>query len=383
MVETLAGVPLRLGFCFHPAAHYRQSLIERIDADPRVTVEFLFDDRRSRQPLRHVDPSVVKCFIRAPFRMRFGVVWQQGIVWRVLVKRYDALIMTGDAHDLSTWLSLIIARANRTPVVLWTQGWRTHEGGLKNLVRRSFYGLAKFVLVYGERARDIGIKGGFPADKIDVTYNSVPDSQYADFEFSEEEQRAYAERQGFGQTLPLVLFASRMKSLKQPGLLVNAAAQLARQGTPVELVFVGDGEERRRVEKLAEEAGVKAHFLGAVYDQREFALIASLSACSVLPAHAGLAVMQSLQHGLPVVVNDDAVGNNPEVEAVVPGITGQIYRKGSIQDLARSIASAIAMRNDPRVRRECKRMVHEVWSAENQSRIMVDTVTKLTDLRRG
>src|SRR5690606_410962 len=110
-----------------------------------------------------------------------------------------------------------------------------------------------------------------------------------------------------------------------------------------------------RVEKLAEEAGVKAHFLGAVYDQREFALIASLSACSVLPAHAGLAVMQSLQHGLPVVVNDDAVGNNPEVEAVVPGITGQIYRKGSIQDLARSIASAIAMRNDPRVRRECKR----------------------------
>jgi len=374
MTRSRHRQPIKVGFAFHPPAHYRSSLIHHLERDGRVDVEFMFDPTRSRQPIRHLAPENIARYRRLNFRMRFGLVWQGGLLSRIVREDYDAIVMTGDIHDVSTWFALIAARILRKPALLWTQGWRRSEQGARRLARLAFYRLAQRLLVYGERARDLGISMGYPPERITVTYNSVSDTAEKPIPDHNEAPAAVAARYGFAPTSPVVIFASRLKRLKRADLLVHAAAALACQGSPIELVFIGDGEDRQSLQRLCRELAVPAYFAGALYEHDELGLFYAIAACAALPEHAGLGVIQAMQFGVPVVVNDDYEGNGPEAEAVLDGATGAIYSKGSIEGLARALGRACELGEDQVTRQACFEMAGNIWSARNQARLMVDAI---------
>jgi glycosyltransferase involved in cell wall biosynthesis len=105
---------------------------------------------------------------------------------------------------------------------------------------------------------------------------------------------------------------------------------------------------------------------------------------TVVPGAAGLTVIQSLQHGVPVVTHGDAHSQMPEFEAVIPARTGSLFEKGSVESLADELRSWMELSADEAGRRsqEARREVARGWSSDAHAAHLIDTVTDLLTSRR-
>jgi glycosyltransferase involved in cell wall biosynthesis len=138
----------------------------------------------------------------------------------------------------------------------------------------------------------------------------------------------------------------RLTSWKRVALAVEAAA-LSR----VDLVVVGDGEQRRSLEALAAKRRARVTFLGHQDDPR-----AAIAACDVLLSTAdreplGLSVLESLSMGRPVIAF--AGGGIPEIVEhevtgwLVPEPTGEAFAS-AIDTARRERGRLMAMGVDAR-----------------------------------
>lgn len=135
---------------------------------------------------------------------------------------------------------------------------------------------------------------------------------------------------------PVVAFVGRLSREKCPDLAIETFRHVAAAGVPVRFVVVGDGPERARVERAAH--GLPVTFTGHV-DRRAVAKV--LGAASVLVAPCpvetfGLAVLEALASGTPVVVVDE--GAAPELVAPGTGMTAP----GAPEDLAAAVLLLLA-----------------------------------------
>jgi glycosyltransferase involved in cell wall biosynthesis len=142
--------------------------------------------------------------------------------------------------------------------------------------------------------------------------------------------------------VPRLVCVARLSEQKGHLLLVEAAARLAADGTPFEIVLVGDGPLRAQVEELIrrhhlEERVRLAGWMGS--DQVRAAIEGSRAL--LLPSFAeGLpvVVMESLALGRPVITT--AIAGIPEL--VEPGVTGWLVPAGSVEALVDAMRAALA-----------------------------------------
>jgi L-malate glycosyltransferase len=179
-------------------------------------------------------------------------------------------------------------------------------------------------------ARDIGYTGD-----PEVVYNGV------DFTPSKRARAEVRAELGLDDARVVGVNAASFYPVKAQGVLVRAAAELARRGAPITLLLAGEGVELQRVEALAKELGVgpdRVRFLGFRDD------IADLLAASdffVLPSRAEgfpMSVLEAMSHGLPVVVTP--VGGNPEL--VTSGVHGYLVPVDDAVALAAAMETVAA-----------------------------------------
>ncbi len=112
----------------------------------------------------------------------------------------------------------------------------------------------------------------------------------------------------------------RMVSAKDYPTLLEAFSKVLKEGLPAELLFVGDGPERPRLEELADILGIRnqVRFLGFQTDVqswlRKFDLIAFSSVREGIP----VAMLEAMSAGVPVVAT--RAGGIPE--AIRDGVEG-------------------------------------------------------------
>jgi glycosyltransferase involved in cell wall biosynthesis len=124
--------------------------------------------------------------------------------------------------------------------------------------------------------------------------------------------------------------------------LITAMPRLLTKWPELQLVAVGDGDDRLWLEELAEQNGVNlhVHFLsGLSYEQ----LAACYSACEIfaLPSRGegfGLVYLEAMTRGKPVI--GGAHGGAPEV--IEDGVTGYLVPHGDAPQLATSIETLLA-----------------------------------------
>jgi D-inositol-3-phosphate glycosyltransferase len=151
----------------------------------------------------------------------------------------------------------------------------------------------------------------------------------------------------------VVLFAGRLEPLKGADTLIEAIAEMDRDPHLQDVVclFIGDdsgdgarashGGERRRLERLADRAGIldRIRFLGAVPHERLARYYALADVC-VVPSRVetfGLVALEAQAQGTPVVAS--RVGGLPEV--VADEETGKLVEGREPRDYCAAISAIL------------------------------------------
>lgn len=371
---------MRVAVVYHAWPHYREPVMRAMDCSRSIAYDF-YGSGEALEGVLHADPRAVSRFVPAPFRRWRNLVWQPGAVRAATTGRYQALILFADPNFASTWMAAAIARLRGRPVLFWGHGWLRSEGKAKRIVRGAYFALSHRLLVYAERGLRLGVEAGFAAERITVVYNSL-DVARADALIAAIENGDLApERpQAFfaDPARPLLICTARLTAKCRFDLLLQAAAALAAQGRPVNVLLVGDGPERACLEAMDKALGVEAHFLGACHDEAVVGPMIYHADLTISPGKIGLTAMHSLMYGTPAITHGDFDAQMPEVEAIEAGVTGAFFRRDDADDLAATIADWLD-RAPPRdqVRTAARAAIHAKWTPQVQARIIEQAVLEV------
>lgn len=177
-----------------------------------------------------------------------------------------------------------------------------------------------------------------------------------------------------------VLVVGRMSSderYKGHDQLIEAWPAVVAAIPDAQLVIVGEGDDRQRLEEKAHAAGVTAHtvFTGFVDDAVLDGLFAR-AALFALPSRGegfGLVYLEAMQHGLPCIGST----HDAAAEVIEDGVTGRLVDQADIAGLARTLVTLLG---EPALRARMgeagRRRVHERFGLPRFER-------QLTSLLRG
>ena len=376
----------RVAVVYHFYPHYRGAVVEALARSEVADFTFLGDDH---EYLRSIEPAVLSERVRfelAPtHRMGGPFMWQ----WRAITiawdRRFDTIVFHPVPHWPCTWIGAVLARMLGRRVIFWGHGFLAKPRGVNGLVRRALNALPHAHMFYGQRSKEIAIGLGWPPDRLHVIYNSQDiDTQVAARSRVTLDRRRALRRELFGNSeIPVIACTSRMIPMRKLDLLFRAAAVLGKKGHAVSVLLVGDGPERARLESIARGLGVRAHFEGACYDESRLAELTMSANLTVSPGRVGLTVIHSLIYGVPVVTHSDADDQAPEFEAVMPGETGALFERDSVESLAEAILPWVQTEfPSEETRLACQRLVERYWNPTYQREAIERAVCGLGAGRR-
>lgn len=353
-------------------AHYRRRLVAELETRPRLLVTYLHDPRgpitRGPSPISAMKfPTSARVLEREVLKLG-PFAYHRSLIRAVNEQSFDAVLVTGDAHNLSYWVLLLAARLRlvQPRVFLWTHGWSRPDGRLTALVKRAFFTLASGLLLYSERARAIGLEEGYPAERLHVIGNSL------DLDDGSERRRQGIKPRP-SETLPYlqIICVARLTHDREMEELFWAMNALRTMGVSPTLTLVGEGEALPGLRRLALSLGVDVRFLGAIYDPEELSRLYANSDVCVIPGRAGLTVAQALAYGVPVVAHGEHDRQMPEVSAIDGATTGMLYRRGDPNDLARKVLHVVNQRRRGRYSdEECRSAFMREFSARRHAELI-------------
>ncbi|MFT3788169.1 MAG: glycosyltransferase [Tepidisphaeraceae bacterium] len=171
---------------------------------------------------------------------------------------------------------------------------------------------------------------------------------------------------------PVAVCVIRLLASRRFDLVIDAVAQLAKQGRRVNLLLVGEGPAKQALAEQAMKLGVNLHFYGPCYDENVLARLTAMANVTVCPGPVGLTAIQSMAFGTPVISNDDYDTQMPEFETIITGKTGDLFRAGDVASLAETLERWTRTTwTDDSTRLACQRIIDEVWNAKVQ-RCVID-----------
>jgi glycosyltransferase involved in cell wall biosynthesis len=267
---------------------------------------------------------------------RLSLVWQSG--WREWIEGADPEVLVLEANPryltngrLAGWM-----KARGRPLIGWTLG-PARAGSVFSGWMRSFYGQFSALIVYSGSGAEELRKLGIPAECIFVAPNAV-ESETAERLLARPQAKAKARRALALGARPVILFVGRLQRRKQVDVLLRACAKLDAQP---QLVIVGEGPERVRLEQIARKVYPSARFTG---DLRGEALGRCFLAADffVLPGTGGLALQEAMAYGKAVAA---AEADGSQRDLIREGENGWLLPPGDEQALLRVLREAL---EDPR-----------------------------------
>lgn len=245
-------------------------------------------------------------------------VWQ-GIL-RDLSSKSVAVVEL-NPRALTSWLFLFRSKfAQRGKVVVW--GHLYNRSGVVPWIRKKMIGLADGVVFY-TREQVMEAKKILSIDNKPCGCAPNAISYSSEIRVSNEAGTDF-------------IYVGRLVEEKKPLLLVEgfrrARPNLNRDA---KLHIVGDGPELKSLKAAIRKAGLERAIImhGHVSKREILAELYSSCIASVSPGYVGLSITQSLSFGKPMIVADKE-NHSPEIEAMVPGLTGHYFVADDSQDLA-------------------------------------------------
>ncbi len=381
---TNAGRRPRVAVVYHFFPHYRRAVFKELLSSRDFEFEIYYGENRVADTINTVDG--IYGTVKLPI-FKFGpFFWQSGLLSLLARERHDAIIFLGDYSILSYWFAAASARMRGACVLFWTIGWHRDDKGLAAFARKSFYRLADGLLLYGPRAKEIGVKKGFAADRMTVIYNSLDyETQRGVRERLEAEGTTGSLQMRFnaleaevgGVARPYVLYIGRLLERVRLDLAVRALQRSRiNTGRDLPLVLLGDGPASDQLAELAAKSDIRAVFLGANYDEEVIGPWIYHARVVLGPGKAGLTVMHALAYGVPVITHDNLDRMSPESEAIVPGITGEFFHDGDAEHLAKVLEGWLKKPRTAEERAAAIRTIETKYNPGHQANLIESAVRR-------
>lgn len=362
------------------ASHYRSLLWEKLLKSKEFDFHFLFGKNKGMQ-IKEIDfdkPEFAENRHKLHRLKNIWIgnrilVWQAGVIYRVVFHKMNMAIFLGEVQVLSTWIAMLLCKLRGIPVVYWTHGVYGNEPFFKKKIRLFFYSTADYLLLYERRAKKLLIKEGIKEDRLKVIYNSLDYDLHLKIR-SQIKDKKSGEMSFFeDNSLPYLIFIGRLTEVKRLDLLIDAVAKINSKEAKVNLLIIGKGEAldalKKQVQKLSLEDCV--HFYGACYDQVELAELIYNAELCVSPGNVGLTAIHALSFGTPVCTHANFSNQMPEVEVVEENVTGCFFEENNLESLSESINNWIHLEVDrDEIRKNSYRVIDENYNPYYQLEVI-------------
>lgn len=174
---------------------------------------------------------------------------------------------------------------------------------------------------------------------------------------------------------PLVVYTGRLHRDKCIDDAILAVKLLRNQGTPLQFMIVGDGNEMQPLRELVdrEKIGDAVHFIGRVSDVQPYL---SAADAFVLPSrHEGLSValLEALATGVPAIASEIDANRG-----ILPPRMLPLVASGNRKALAGALEAVIHHRDNTSFRRQLQSFVAERFSLSELAARHVELFTRLT-----
>ena len=307
------------------------------------------------------------------------LIWQKGILRKVLFSRPDLVIALGEFPILSNWMAAIICRLRGIKIVFIGHGLYGDEKGLKLFLRKSFYRLANAHLLYERHAKKNMISNGFVSEKLHVIFNSLDYDNHKMMRTTTSDLTKEVVFPFFSKSsLPVFIFVGRLTKSKKINMLIEAMAELSTKGIHANLLVVGDGTEKSNLKGKASLMLEKGsyHFFGACYDENELGKFLATSDLCVSPGNVGLTAIHSLSLGTPVCTHNTFHNQGPEVESLEPGTTGVFFNENDTKDLEENLRQWLSKEkyNKEEMRKACFKIIDDYYNPYYQEKVIKNLV---------
>jgi glycosyltransferase involved in cell wall biosynthesis len=193
-----------------------------------------------------------------------------------------------------------------------------------------------------------------PAERLSYV---APGIRPSEFRFDAGQRGRLRRAWGVGEEPVVVTAAMFRPGVKSRGLawVIRACGRLVREGTPLLLAVAGDGSEREKLKRLAEqELAGRVRFVGRLAREEMYGFY-SAGDVFVFPGFEeslGMVFLEAESCGLPVV----ACADGGVAEVVSQGVTGVLTPKTDFEAFVRAVGRLLA---DPDRRRAMGRAAAE------------------------
>ena len=271
-----------------------------------------------------------------------------GVAQWIRRNKPDCVVLTWNTRNLTLYESMISARLVGSKIVLWGHGYSKRETLLRQTIRSVVGRFADCLLFYSETGREKFRLHSPKSPPSFVARNAIdfealrPALQSVDR--SSSSRIHFLQANGVNPEQPVILYVSRIQAANRLDWLIDAITQIQPK-IPVTLVVIGSDPDEQ-TDKLKQRNEASAHpatirWLGPNYDETALAHWFVYSDVFCYPQNVGLSILHAMFYGLPVVTSDNADKQNPEFEAVVPGVNAVTFRDGSIKDLAKQLTNLL------------------------------------------
>lgn len=356
----------KICFITNYAAHYHLAKWKLLAST--FDVDFVYDQDLSRakgvkqMDLSQIDAKTLKV---TNYFFRGHMIWQSGVIKLAFKGEYDKYIVTEEVTCISSWIMALIVKFNKNKKFFRGDGhgWYGREGFIKRLIKKSAFKLSDGEFVYGSYAKKIMIDNGLDGNRIWVVHNSLNHSEQILL------RNSFSDiyKIHFGNDNPVLFFVGRLISSKRLDMILSAIEILKNENFDCNCVIIGEGEIKAELEEIAKNKNIgnNVWFYGACYSEPELSKLITNADLCVSPGNIGLTAIHSLTYGTPIITSNDFKNQGPEFESIKPGLTGDFFNAGCVNDLSHKIKSWLLCQKDRNIIREnCYYEIDNYWTPE-------------------
>jgi glycosyltransferase involved in cell wall biosynthesis len=372
---------------------YRLGLFQKL-SDHHDNIEFfLFGDTKEQGGIKNIDWKYSKSNPRGTlnwiktknyFYKPELLLWQTGIIRRILFSNLKVFIFEGAASHFPIWIFALLCKLMGKKVFFWTHGFKEIDKGVKNQIRIIFFKyLPDALLLYGNMQKDLMITQGFDSNRLFVIYNSLQtELQFKiqneiDYSFiNNEKKRLFRIPEAF-----TLIFIGRLVRSKDVVQILVLIKKFQDNGIPINCILIGDGPEKESLWKYCNDNNLKDNvfFAGEIYEEENIANYIKMADMMISPGNVGLNCIHSLTYGVPVITHNNFKYQNPEVEAISENITGIFFNYKDYDDMYQKLKTWIYEKDKKDVRSKCYEIIKKNYNSNNQANAIINSVEYIVE----